>query len=62
VDSTAQSQLFVTDKETDSRLYQEQLDTLLRREFIDLPLYELRLGAAIAEGMAIARKASEDRP
>jgi hypothetical protein len=55
-------QLFVTDKEADSRLYQEQLDALLRREFIDLPLYELRLGAAIAEGMTLARKASENRP
>jgi hypothetical protein len=56
--SEPQSELFITDKEADFSLYKSQLEGLLARELIDLPLYEERMGRAIAQAMTLAHEAT----
>lgn len=51
-----QPELFVTDEEAGLLLYKSQLEMLIRRELIDIPLYEEKMGAAIAQAMALAHE------
>jgi hypothetical protein len=53
-----QPQLFITDTEADFTLYKSQLEGLLARELIELPLYEERMGRAIAQAMILAHEGS----
>ncbi len=51
-------QLFVTDEQADFKLFKSQLEGLLARELIELPLYEERMGRAIAQAMMLAHEVS----
>jgi hypothetical protein len=49
-------QLSSADAEADLSLYKSQLEGLLARELIELPLYEKRMGEAIAKAMMLAHE------